>query len=137
MSLAIGILVAALLVLAIVIATRPETFRVERTANIAAPAGLIFGYVNDFHQWTRWSPFEGLDPDLKRTYAGAPAGVGAQYSWSGNSKAGEGSMVIRGSRPGERIALGRGLANLKALSESDARRRGAEAQPGNVAARLP
>src|SRR5688500_9330206 len=97
----IGIGVAVLLlVLAVAIATRPDTFRVERTATIAAPANVVFGYVNDLHQWTKWSPFEALDPNLKRTYSGAPAGVGAQYSWAGNSKAGAGTMVIKESVPG-------------------------------------
>jgi uncharacterized protein YndB with AHSA1/START domain len=106
MRLTIGIAVAVLLlVLMAAIATRPNTFRVERTATIAAPAEVVFGYVNDFHQWTKWSPFEGLDPNLKRTYAGPEAGLGAQYSWAGNSKAGAGSMVITESAPGERVAL--------------------------------
>ncbi len=101
---AIGVVVL-LIVLAIVIATRPDTFRVERSIVVNAPADLVFPYVNDFHQWTQWSPFENLDPNLKRTYTGAPAGVGAEYGWSGNNKAGEGSMVIKESVPAQRIAL--------------------------------
>jgi hypothetical protein len=31
---------------------------------------------------------------MQRSYSGADAGVGAGYSWSGNRKAGEGSMEI-------------------------------------------
>ena len=66
---------------------------------------MVFGYLNDFHRWGEWSPWEKLDPAMKRTFSGAPAGVGAVYSWSGNSKAGEGSMAITDSVPSSRIAL--------------------------------
>ena len=55
--------------------------------------------INDFHEWTAWSPWEGLDPDLQRTYSGPDAGVGAHYAWQGNRKAGEGTMEITGSAP--------------------------------------
>ena len=104
MNIAIGVVVV-LLVLAVAIATRPKTFRVERSAVIAAPADASFRLVNDFHLWNRWSPFEKLDPNLNRTFSGAESGVGARYAWSGNSKAGAGSMVITESVPATRIAL--------------------------------
>ena len=104
MNTAIGVAVV-LLALAVAIATRPKTFRVERSAVIAAPADAIFRYVNDFHLWNRWSPFEKLDPNLNRTFSGTDAGVGARYDWAGNSKAGAGSMVITESIPAKRIAL--------------------------------
>jgi len=100
------IVVALVIVaLALAIATRPKTFRVERSLTIAAPAERIFPFVNDFHQWTLWSPFEKLDPNLQRTYSGAPSGVGATYAWLGNREAGEGTMQITASDPAKRIAL--------------------------------
>jgi hypothetical protein len=46
-----------------------------------------------------------LDPELERTYSGEPEGVGAVYSWTGNSDVGEGSMTITESRPAELIRL--------------------------------
>ena len=104
MNIAIGVVVV-LLALAVAIVTRPKTFRVERSAVMSAPADAIFRYVNDFHLWARWSPFEKLDPNLTRTFSGADAGVGARYDWSGNRQAGSGSMVITESVPGARIAL--------------------------------
>lgn len=98
----LGVVLLALLV---AIATRPDTFRVERTATIAAPADVVFGYVNDFHQWNQWSPFENLDPNMKKTFTGTPSGVGAVYSWAGNSKAGEGRMAIKESAPNQRVVI--------------------------------
>lgn len=98
-------LVVVLVALAAAIATRPDTFRVERSATIAAPADVVFAQLNDFHRWREWSPWEKLDPNMSKTFTGAAAGVGSVYSWSGNKKAGEGSMAITESIPNERIAL--------------------------------
>ena len=107
-SIAVAVLLLALVV---AIGTRPQTFRVERSALIEAPPNAIFPYVNDFHRWNRWSPFEKLDPNLQRTFSGAASGVGTTYRWAGNRQAGEGSMTITQSVPDERIVLD--LAFLK------------------------
>ncbi|CAN5276590.1 K(+)-transporting ATPase subunit F [soil metagenome] len=66
---------------------------VERSIVIDAPADRIMPHLIDFHRWVAWSPWEGLDPDLKRTYAGPDGAVGASYAWDGNRKAGAGSMT--------------------------------------------
>lgn len=71
-----------------------DTYSVERSATIKAPAASIYEQIVDFHRWTAWSPWEGLDPDLERTYSGPDRGLGATYVWSGNRKAGEGRMEI-------------------------------------------
>src|ERR1039457_3841094 len=63
-----GILIAALLGLA---ATKPDTFRVQRTKSIQAPPEKLFALVNDFRRWGSWSPYEKLDPAMKRTHSGA------------------------------------------------------------------
>ena len=59
--------------------------------------------MNDLHHWQAWSPWGKIDPAMKETFAGAPAGVGAIYTWSGNSQVGEGRMTITESRPNELI----------------------------------
>jgi hypothetical protein len=61
--------------------------------------------VNDFHKWVGWSPWEALDPTMKKTYEGAPAGVGSIYSWVGNPKVGEGSMTIDRSEAPRLVGL--------------------------------
>ncbi len=85
------------------------SFEHTRAAVIAASPAAIHALVADFHAWTKWSPWEGVDADLKRTYSGAEKGVGARYAWMGK-KTGEGSMVITEATP-NRIALD--LAFLK------------------------
>ena len=67
---------------------------VSRSLLINASASQILAQIEDLHKWRNWSPWEGLDPDLQREYAGPPSGVGATYSWSGNRKAGAGTMQI-------------------------------------------
>lgn len=82
-----------------------DEFLVERSAVINAEAATVFDLINDFHRWTTWSPWEGVDPAMQRTYSGPESGVGASYAWSGNKKAGSGSMKITESVPGSRVVL--------------------------------
>ena len=71
-----------------------DTFTVERSTVVDAPPRRVFEQVADVHRWQAWSPWEGLDPEMRRTYSGAGAGTGAVYEWSGNRKAGAGRMQI-------------------------------------------
>ena len=86
-----GVLVAAILLLA---ATRPGRFRVERTTSIKAPPEKIFPLINEFRRWSSWSPYEKLDPAMKRAYSGATDGKGAVYEWDSQGNAGAGRMEI-------------------------------------------
>ena len=95
-ALGVGILIAAVLVYA---ATRPGELHVERTAGIKAPPEKIVPLINDFHKWGSWSPYEKIDPAMKRTYGGAPEGKGAVYEWQGNSDVGAGRMEITDTQP--------------------------------------
>jgi hypothetical protein len=99
------VLVVLLAALAIFIATRPSEFRISRSRTIAAPPDVAHAYVNDFHKWPAWSPWEKLDPAMKREIAGAPAGTGATYHWVGNDQVGEGRMTITDSRAPQSVAI--------------------------------
>lgn len=79
-------------------------FATTRKTFVNAPRSVVHELVNDFHQWTSWSPWEDKDPAMKRTYAGPAAGVGAEYGWEGNKQVGTGSMTITSSSP-ERIEM--------------------------------
>jgi uncharacterized protein YndB with AHSA1/START domain len=106
MALNIGLGVLALIVvLLVVISTRPASFRVERSAQIGAPPSAVFLLLNDFQHWVKWSPWEKLDPNMKKTFDGPAAGPGARYAWVGNSKAGEGRMTILDSKPNELLSI--------------------------------
>jgi len=98
-------LAAIVVVFLIVVAMQPTDFRITRSAVISAPLAEVFGQVNNFQRWEAWSPWAKLDPDMKLTIAGPPAGTGATYHWVGNSKAGEGRMTLLESRPNELIQI--------------------------------
>jgi hypothetical protein len=70
------------------------TFEVERQRLIAAPPEPIRERIVDLRRWQAWSPWEEVDPDLRRSYSGAERGVGAVYAWEGNRKAGKGRMEV-------------------------------------------
>ena len=102
----IGILLLALVAgVLIYAATRPDSFRVERSLIIQAPPEKVFPFVNNLRQWEWWSPWEKIDPQLRRTYSGAAEGQGAVYEWSGNQDIGSGRMEIVQSMPPSRIVF--------------------------------
>jgi hypothetical protein len=88
---------AAIALLVIAILTRPATYHIERSATMSAPPETAFAQVNDFRAWNAWSPWEKLDPQMKKTFDGPPSGVGAKYAWVGNKEVGEGRMTIEKS----------------------------------------
>ena len=96
------VLLAALLGFA---ATRPDIFRVQRATSIKAPPEKIFALINDFHSWGSWSPWEKMDPTMKRTHSGAANGKGAVYEWEGNNKVGKGRMEIMDTSPPSKVTI--------------------------------
>jgi hypothetical protein len=98
----IAVVVALLIV---VIATRPTDFSITRSTTISASPQAVFPHVNDFHHWEAWSPWAKIDPEMKMTFAGPAAGTGAVYTWTGNSKVGEGRMTIVESHPSDLVRI--------------------------------
>jgi uncharacterized protein YndB with AHSA1/START domain len=82
-----------------------DTYTVVRTTTIDAPPERVYPHVVDLHKWTSWSPWEDLDPGMSRSYSGPESGVGSAYSWSGNRKAGEGTMAITDAQAPSEVHL--------------------------------
>jgi hypothetical protein len=108
----VNILSVAVVVIVVVVggvltiaSTRPDTFRVVRSADIKAPPAKIYPLIDDFQRWTAWSPYEGRDTAMKRSFSGPTSGMGAGYSWEGNSQVGQGSMEIVDATPPSKIVL--------------------------------
>jgi carbon monoxide dehydrogenase subunit G len=99
---AVVALIAAILIYA---ATRPDTFRVERSADIKAPPERVFALLNDFKRWEAWSPWEKKDPGMRRSWGDATSGKGAAYSWEGNKDVGQGRMEIVESVPSSKVSI--------------------------------
>ncbi|EAQ79691.1 SRPBCC family protein [Blastopirellula marina] len=104
----IGVVVAlAGLVVIVVIAAmlQPNEFSVQRSLSMSAPPEIAFAHVNDLKKWEAWSPWEKLDPNMRKTYTDNVVGEGASYSWDGNSDIGEGSLTIIQSTPEQQIDM--------------------------------
>src|SRR5688572_17528224 len=100
----IGIAVVALLVVFVgVVATRPDTFKVERTQVIHAKPETVFAFINVMEKRHDWYPWDKLDPNMKRTYGDVKEGVGAWYSWEGNDEVGAGKQTILESVPNQKV----------------------------------
>ncbi len=98
----IVVLIAAVLLFA---ATKANSFHVQRSLTIQAPAEKIFPLINDLHNWPRWAPQDRDDSTMKRSFGGADSGVGAMSSWSGTGNTGKGTMTITESTPQRSVAI--------------------------------
>jgi len=101
----LGVIAAILVLFLIIVALQPADYQVVRSATVGAPAPEVFGQVNDLHKFQDWSPWAKLDPNVKNTYEGPPAGNGAITRWVGNKKVGEGNMRIVESRPSDLVKM--------------------------------
>jgi uncharacterized protein YndB with AHSA1/START domain len=99
--LALGIIVGIL----IVAAMKPDEFRVERSIVINAPAEKVFPLMNDLRAFSTWSPYEKLDPAMKRNYSGPANGAGATYEWEGDKHVGHGRMEITHVTPPNSVLI--------------------------------
>lgn len=98
----LAVAIAGILILATM---KPDTFVVQRSALINAPAEKIFPLINDYRNWASWSPYEKVDPAMKRTFSGAPIGKGSVYEWNGNKNVGHGRMEITDTAPPSRVTI--------------------------------
>ena len=101
-SIILLVLLGALLLMA---SRQPDAFAIERAVVIAAPAEVIFPKIADLHQWSAWSPYDKLDPRMKKVFNGTPGAAGASMYWSGNAKAGEGTMTMRELMPPSKLTM--------------------------------
>jgi Polyketide cyclase / dehydrase and lipid transport len=123
------VLVIAIAIVLILAATKPDTFSVQRATTVKAQPERIFSWINDFHQWGSWSPYENKDPAMKRSYSGAASGTGAVYAWEGNKNVGSGRMEILDSSTPSKIVIkldfftpfeGHNTAEFTVLPQGDA-----------------
>ena len=101
-----GIILLVLLGALLLMASRqPDAFAIERSVVVAAPAETIYPNIADLHRWGAWSPYEKFDPQMKKVFNGTPGAAGASYYWSGNSKAGEGTITVRELMPPSKVTM--------------------------------
>lgn len=103
LGLAAAVSVAVIIVLGLALA-QPDKFKVEREIAIAAQPAAVYANLEDFHRWEAWSPWEKIEPSMKKTYTGPATGTGSMYEWEGK-EVGSGKMTITDSRPAEQLTI--------------------------------
>ena len=99
------VVIALISVVLVYAASKPDTFHIERSTSIKALPEKIFAIIDNHHHWEAWSPWEKLDPAMKRTFSGPASGKGAIFEWDGNRKAGAGRSEITESSPPSRLVM--------------------------------
>lgn len=102
--LVLAVVVLLLGLLLLFAATRPDHFRVTRSAVIKAPAARIFALINDLRSFNNWNPYEKKEPGLKGSYSGPASGVGAAYAWEGR-RVGSGRMEITAAEAPNKLTM--------------------------------
>jgi len=97
------ILSVVMLVLLATVSARPNAYRIERRASIAASTTALYARLVDLREWQRWSPWEQLDPRIERTFDGPTEGLGASYSFEGGVQVGKGRLTLTEAEPGRRV----------------------------------
>ena len=92
---AVAVLIVGILAFAL---TKPDEFRVSRTAVMNASAAAVFEQINDVRKTQVWSPWVKMEPDATYTFEGPNSGKGAVVKWSGK-KVGQGVSTIIESDP--------------------------------------
>ncbi len=82
-----------------------DTYVVERSMTINASPADLYGRISNLRNWTEWSPWEDLDPDMQQDYVGDDGTVGSGYRWKGNRKAGQGRMRITDLEAPDRVTI--------------------------------
>ena len=77
-----------------------KPYKVERKIEVRSSSEAVFNRLGDNKNRGDWSPWDKLDPEMKKTYEGPNSGVGAKYSWSSeNENVGTGTLECVESNP--------------------------------------
>lgn len=97
------VMCAAIMGILLLAATKPDTYRIQRSITINAPPERVFALIDDFHQWPRWAPQDREDATMRRSYGLQSSGIGAVSQWTSDGSAGAGEMAITAVIPNSRI----------------------------------
>lgn len=84
----------------------PDTAHVERSISVQTRPATAYAVLNGFHQFRKWSPWEGLDPNTKYEVSGPIWGVGAKHAWSSeDANVGSGSQEIIANEQDQSVSI--------------------------------
>ena len=99
--------IGALLVLflAYVAVAKSGKFNYERSGVINAKPDVIYPYISKFTLGGEWSPYEKIDPNMKKYLGGIDGEVGSTMAFEGNGKAGSGKLELLSKIPNQEVQI--------------------------------
>ena len=101
----LGGVIFFLVIFLVYVASRDNTFHYQRSGLINAPAEKIFPYLSDFTMGSQWSPYEKIDPNMKKNIIGSGRDVGSVMEFDGNKDAGSGKLEFLKIVPNETVEI--------------------------------
>jgi len=103
-----------------------KSYRIERSMEIEAARETVFEQVRLFKNFTNWSPWHFMDPNMKISIEGTDGEVGAVYKWdSNNEDVGKGYQKIVAANSGRldyEVDFGLGPSPSYFLIEGDSQK---------------
>jgi hypothetical protein len=87
------IIVGLIALLLIIAALLPKAYNVEKSTIIKRTPNDVMNKVGDLNHYSKWNPWQQMDPSAKSTITGTPKTPGHKYSWEGK-KVGVGSLTL-------------------------------------------
>lgn len=87
------------------VSTRESKFNYSVSGQINAPIDKVWPYVSDLKLGGEWSPFEKVDPKMKKEFVNGTNTVGSKLNFDGNAEAGSGSLEITNIVPNQSVDL--------------------------------
>ena len=104
LSIVLGLLLLAVIGIAVLIFVTPTEFKVEREVVINKPKAEVFNYLKMLKNQNEWGPWVQKDPKIKLTYTGNDGEVGFVSKWeSEHEQVGHGEQEIKKITGNERI----------------------------------
>lgn len=95
-------LVGMVVLLLIVAAFLPKTFKAEASIVINRPQQEVYDYVKYIKNQDNYGKWNLMDPEMKKSYEGTDGTVGFTYSWDGQ-KVGKGTQTITRLTEGQEV----------------------------------
>ncbi|MEZ5716530.1 MAG: SRPBCC family protein [Paracoccaceae bacterium] len=107
-------LVVVLVLLAVAVAyLLPRDVQVSRSITIDAAPERVFPLVDSLKETPNWSPWLGLDPEVRLAFTGPEAGVGNRLDWrSDHPQVGSGMQIITASTPDSHVGFDLDFGNM-------------------------
>jgi len=79
----------------------PKSYRVERSAVIAATPDVVWPYTSSLKKYQEWSPWAKKDTNMVLEYTGTDGTVGSGLKWEGNKDVDKGEQTLTSLVPGK------------------------------------